>query len=156
MPNADVFALQHSDLNGFLFADIGVERSGMPLSVISALARLGMDPWQEAARLARLPRPVAAKGLAEAISTMPASLWSLAEAALIAARLVALLPQRDGIHITATAAAVAAKAGPNTTWLLVGAVAVLLSGLAAMLSTTPRPTVPPAQTMTAPAPPTRG
>jgi hypothetical protein len=56
MGQQDAYALGRSNLNGFLFADIGIERSGMPLSVISALARQGFDPWQEAGRLARLPR----------------------------------------------------------------------------------------------------
>ncbi len=38
------FALLHSDLNDFLFAAVGDEPNGMPLSVISALTRLGVDP----------------------------------------------------------------------------------------------------------------
>jgi hypothetical protein len=94
--NTSAFALPHSELNGFLFADIGVEESGMPLSVLSTLARLGMDPWQEAARLARLPRSAAIEALARVIATMPRSLWPLPDATAIAARLVALLPTGGG------------------------------------------------------------
>jgi hypothetical protein len=45
------FSLLHSDLNGFLFAPIGKEESGVPLSVLSALTRLDLDPWAEGARL---------------------------------------------------------------------------------------------------------
>ncbi|MBB6250997.1 hypothetical protein [Nitrospirillum iridis] len=90
-----VFALAQSDLSGFLFADIGVEDSGMPLRVISALARLGLDPWQEAGRLAGLPQPDALNELAGLIATMPLSRWSLADARSIAARLVLLLPKRN-------------------------------------------------------------
>jgi hypothetical protein len=90
--NTDVYALQRSELNGFLFADVGVEPNGMTLSVLSALSRLGMDPWVEASRLARLPRNTAIDGLARTISTMPGSLWPLPDATPIAARLVALLP----------------------------------------------------------------
>jgi hypothetical protein len=90
--NTDVYALQRSDLNGFLFADVGVEASGMTLSVLSALSRLGMDPWQEASRLAKLPRTTAIEGLARIIASMPGSLWPLADATPIATRLVALLP----------------------------------------------------------------
>ena len=100
MTNTDAYALQHSDLNGFLFAAVGNEASGMPLSVLSALARLGMDPWQEAARLATLPATAAIDGLARTIAAMPASLWSMADATIIAERLVTLLPERR----TATAA----------------------------------------------------
>ena len=54
MPHSEAFCLQHSDLNGFLQAHIGTERHGGSLSVLSAIARLGEDPWNEAERLAIL------------------------------------------------------------------------------------------------------
>jgi hypothetical protein len=103
-------SLPRSELNGFLFADVGIEPSGMPLSVLSTLARLGMDPWQEAARLAKLPRPSAIEALARLIAGMPASLWPLPDATAIAARLVALLPTGSE-----RAAARAAVPQPNHT-----------------------------------------
>src|SRR3954463_3966433 len=81
-----------SSLNGFLFADVGVEPNGMTLSVLSILARRGMDPWQEAERLAKLPQTEAVDGLAQIIATTPTSRWSLLDAKAIASRLVALLP----------------------------------------------------------------
>jgi hypothetical protein len=37
--------------NDFLFAPIGEQANGMQLSVLSALARMNVDPWEEAARL---------------------------------------------------------------------------------------------------------
>jgi hypothetical protein len=100
MTNIDAYALQHSDLNGFLFAAVGNEANGMTLSVLSALARLEMDPWQEAGRLATLPATAAVDGLARIIAAMPAGLWSMADATIIAGWLVTLLPDRR----TATAA----------------------------------------------------
>lgn len=114
MSNTDAYALQRSDLNGFLFADVGVEASGMTLSVLSTLARVGVDPWQEAGRLAKLPRTAAIEGLARIIAAMPASLWSLADATPIAARLVALLPTRGSVSVIpsplpANAATIAAR-----------------------------------------------
>ena len=95
MASTDAFALQRSDLSGFLFADVGEEASGMTLSVVSTLARRGVDPWQEAGRLASLPRTAAIDALAGMISAMPASRWSLPDATAIATRLVALLPARS-------------------------------------------------------------
>jgi hypothetical protein len=92
MPSTDAFALQKSDLNGFLFADVGIEPSGNTLSVLSALARMGMDPWQEGGRLAKLPQLAAIDALAKFITVMPSSQWSLPDATAIASRLVALLP----------------------------------------------------------------
>jgi hypothetical protein len=103
--NTDVYALQRSELNGFLFADVGTEANGMTLSVLSALSRLGMDPWAEAARLARLPRNSAVDGLARLIAGMPGSLWPMADATPIAARLVALLPSGGGSAAAAPAMA---------------------------------------------------
>lgn len=103
MVNTDAYALQRSDLNRFLFADIGEEANGMPLSVLSGLARQGLDPWQEAGRLAKLPQSAAIDGLARMIA---ASLPTLPDATGSAARLVALLPARGG------GAALAARAQP--------------------------------------------
>jgi hypothetical protein len=107
MPNTDVFSLSRSDMNYFLYAEVGTGPNGMSLTVLSALARLGMDPWQEAERLAKLSRAAATDGLARLIATMPASRWSFAEAAGIAARLVLLLPQ----------SAAAARPGVTRGWL---------------------------------------
>jgi hypothetical protein len=42
--------------DAFLFESLGVQENGMDLSVLSALARAGVDPWAEAKRLATLPR----------------------------------------------------------------------------------------------------
>ena len=66
----------------------------MSLSVISLLARLGVDPWQEAGRLAGLPKEAAGEWLAQKIASSPSSGWPLSDAKIIAARLIALLPPR--------------------------------------------------------------
>ena len=94
MQSPDVFALRHSNLNPFLFADIGLEPHGMMLQVVSVFARMGEDPWREAARLAGLTAPAAAASLARQIAAMPGGLWPLPAATLIAARLVTLLPKK--------------------------------------------------------------
>ena len=94
MTTTDASALQQSDLNKFLFADIGTESNGMTLSVVSLFARLGGDPWQEAGRLAELPKPEATARLARAIADLPTGPWQLPDAAVIAARLTGLLPTR--------------------------------------------------------------
>ena len=88
------FSLLHSDLNDFLFAQIGEEESGAPLSVLSALTRLGVDPWTEGARLSDLPRDVAAQALVPAIAMFPQEQRSAADVLRLAARLAALLPRR--------------------------------------------------------------
>jgi hypothetical protein len=80
-------------MNYFLYAEFGGELDRAPLTPLSALARLGMDPWQEAARLASLPRAAAIESLSGLIASMPASRWPIAEAVAVASRLVLLLPQ---------------------------------------------------------------
>jgi hypothetical protein len=44
------------EFDEFLCAPIGADRNGTGLSVLSALARLNVDPWQEATSLARMPQ----------------------------------------------------------------------------------------------------
>jgi hypothetical protein len=90
--STDVFSLARSGLNDFLYAKVGAGADGGPVTVLSALARLGLDPWQEAGRLAGLSRPAAADSLARLIAAMPAPRRPAAEARAIAARLVLLLP----------------------------------------------------------------
>lgn len=64
----------------------------MPLSVLSALSRLGLDPRDEAARLTDLARDAAADQLARTIAQLPGRQWASWETRNIADRLVALLP----------------------------------------------------------------
>lgn len=107
----------------------------MTLSVLSTLARLGMDPWQEAGRLAKLPQTAAIEGLARIIAAMPASLWSLPDATIIAARLVALLPSRGGA--SAVPPTPSAPISPRTArqWAIAAALlGAALAGLALNLA----------------------
>ena len=83
------------DLNRFQFATVGDEIDGVPLSVISALTRLGLDPWQEAGRLSSLSRREAIEELARLIAQLPGLFRPLGEAREIADRLIQLLPRHD-------------------------------------------------------------
>jgi len=85
--------LQHSDLQDFLFAPVWDEKSGTPLSILSALARLGMDPWGEAARLAEMPRAGAASALAAILAKLPRNEPELPDYSRISERLVQFLPE---------------------------------------------------------------
>lgn len=83
-----------SEFDDFLFAPIGENRNGMRLSVLSALARLDVDPWQEAANLALLPGETATERLASLIASLPDGPSAHPDPGTIAARLIALLPSR--------------------------------------------------------------
>jgi len=72
-----------SEFDAFLFAPI----------VVSALARLDVDPWTEAAKLARLPKPAAASRLAGLLADLPGGPPAHFDPRKGAARLVDLLPR---------------------------------------------------------------
>ena len=96
------YSLGHSQYNEFLFASAGVETDGEQLSVLSALSRLDLDPWREAARLADLPRDVAASALATILSRLPDADWKIPDPAANAARLVEMLPAGSTPEIPTT------------------------------------------------------
>jgi hypothetical protein len=114
------FAMVPSDFNDFLFASVG-EEAGGTLTVLSALARLGIDPWVEAARLADLSAEAATSALAAAIAVLPEGDWKVADSSSIAARLVNSLPHHDGAGRTSSSrkhgGSAHAKPAPLT-WLL--------------------------------------
>src|SRR5882757_8990726 len=97
------YSLGHSEYNAFLFSAVGEEAVGLPLTVLTALARLGIDPWQEAARLSDLPRETAARLFAQTIAKLPEGDWKASDAETIAARLVDSLPLRSAPPIPSTA-----------------------------------------------------
>jgi hypothetical protein len=92
-----------SEFDSFLFAPVGDENNGMVLSVLSALARLGVDPWREAADLARMPRAAANQRLTALIAALPDAPATWLPPGTIADRLLALLPRGDISSIAARA-----------------------------------------------------
>lgn len=98
MASPDLFALPHSALNRFLYADIGGADGTSTMTIVSLFGQRGDDPWDEAARLARLPAGAAVARLAAMIAEAPGYPRSLPEATVIAERLVTLLPQPAERH----------------------------------------------------------
>ena len=83
-----------AEFDEFLFAPLSEDRDEMPLSVLSAFARLDVDPWEEAAKLAQLPRSSATERLVSLIAALPDGSSARLDAARASARLIDLLPQR--------------------------------------------------------------
>jgi hypothetical protein len=93
------------------------------------LARLDVDPWEEAAKLARLPRAAAAKRLVDFIAATPGAPSAYLNAKTVCDRLLNLLPppvsagilphRNYGVH--------AIKRSPLGTWLVVIAVILGIS-----------------------------
>lgn len=90
-----------SHYNDFLFATIDEERNGTPLTVLSALARLDIDPWREAARLAQLSKEQAIHDIGSELRALPGRRWSVSKSDEIAARVVGLLPKTNTPSLTA-------------------------------------------------------
>ena len=102
------FALGHSEYNPFLFSVVDDQEGRLPLTVLTALTRLGFDPWREAARLSDLPREAAAQALAEAMAKLPGKAWEGAKLSATATRLVSWLPAR-GVSIVPAVAGLRAE-----------------------------------------------
>ena len=141
MATPDLFALSRSALNPFLYADTGVQDGKGTLTIVSLFGQRGDDPWDEAARLARLPAGTAVARLAAMIAEVPAHPCSLPEATVVAERLVALLPGASESHNPAGARQVARPspmAWPRLSWppegWPLGRLATLAAGLAVLVA----------------------
>ena len=97
------------------------------LSVLSALARLNVDPWQEATSLARMPREAAVVRLTALIDALPNE-GTIGIPTTIAADLVALLPRGNSLNVRSSVR-LFAPAGPRQTQIL-----MVLSAFAIMNS----------------------
>jgi hypothetical protein len=131
-----------NQFDDFLLASVRDERNG-PLSVLSALARLDVDPWRTAATLAELPRASAVQRLASLFSGLPDQ---LADRDAIAARLVALLPSPAGSHVVTLVASTLTRdeaKARNASFVVIYIVSMLAvlcaQGLAASHQTLPAP-----------------
>ncbi|MDD2875955.1 MAG: hypothetical protein PHT60_01865 [Acidiphilium sp.] len=82
-----------TEYNDFLFAPVGEDRNGLQVSVLSALARQNVDPWQEAETLTSLSVAAAIQRLAVFIAALPEGGGGPADANKIAKRAIALLPR---------------------------------------------------------------
>jgi hypothetical protein len=83
-----------AEYNKFLFA-IATEANGNAVTVLSALARQDLDPWAEAAALARLSPALAVQRLTrllEQAGAAPAGAGTQAQFRRTATKLIALLP----------------------------------------------------------------
>ncbi len=109
----NVFALKNSGLDAFLYADVGAELNGSALTILSMIARLGQDPWAEAARWAGLPRAGVIESLAQCIAQMPLTPSALAETRVTAERLARLLPATTHSRRQASAAKAEATSVPQ-------------------------------------------
>ena len=125
MPLRHAFAPMLPEFDSFLFAPVGEEVNGVPLSVLSALSRLGLDPRDEAARLSALTKEAAADQLARMIARL-SDRWTLSETRKIAVRLIDRLPTSPAGKPDRLAGAGSAPGASESSFLIYLALAVAL------------------------------
>ena len=114
------FSTLSARYDDFLYARVCDEPNGMHLSVISALARMNVDPWDEAKRLAAMPKAMGERALVSILGLVSGSRCKSPEAEAIAARLIRLLPQPgEGTPTAANRTAVGAAQSAGNWWLWV-------------------------------------
>ena len=117
-----------SEFDAFLFAPLGEDRNGLSVSVVSLLARMNLDPWQEAGDLATLPAEAAATRLACSLDTLTDPILRQASSRTMVLGLLALLPRRTAAA-TPTQGAGLAVASPDSRGRI-AAIIVIMSAIA--------------------------
>ena len=68
MADPNAFDPHPREFDRFLYASVGEDRNGYAVTVLSTLARLGLDPWKETAELVTLGRDAARARLGTLLS----------------------------------------------------------------------------------------
>lgn len=133
LPSASIPSSRYND---FLFAPICEDANGTRLSVLSALARMDVDPWEEAAKLAAMPKAITQSALISTLELLSGRSWKTPEAEVVAARLIQLLPEGAKAP-KAAAGEIAGVRGQRTSyWLMWLFFAVAISFLSPRHQTT--------------------
>lgn len=101
-----------SDYDRFLSSPLWMDRNDSPLSVMSALARLDIDPWAEAAALAALSKAAAIARLSALLGPLPGAPSTKPDREGLCQRVLGLLPAASTVPVlSALAVPAAGKAG---------------------------------------------
>lgn len=116
----------------FLYASVGHDRKGRTVTVLSALARLDLDPWKETADLVALGRDAAATRLGLLLAKFRDVPALASNPGPVVQHLSLLLPAPPQHQALATAASSAANSLPQSTaliWTILAFLFVLLQFL---------------------------
>lgn len=116
----DIFALQNSGLGAFLYADVGPDKNDSSVTILSMLARLGKDPWAEAARWAELPTAAVIDDLSQCMVRMPLVPAVIAGSRQSAEQLVKLLPGKAEPAVQMQSAGIRSAMSEPLNWLVLG------------------------------------
>lgn len=110
------------EFDRFLHASVGEDRKGSIVTVLSTLARLGLDPWKETSELATLERGAARLRLGRLLASFGDVPGLGADHGRVARELSLLLPERSA----KPAASVVADARPGTSGAIWTVLAIVL------------------------------
>ena len=132
MARVDVLHPDGADFEQFLYAFVGADREGFEVTVLSTLARLGLDPWKEAAELADLSEEAAGARLGVLLAKFRDVPALTAGNEGITRKLIALLPTRATRPVRSEADSSQSKVRMSSVVSIV-AIAVVLMMLARLL-----------------------
>jgi hypothetical protein len=95
MDNIAIINARENDIDRFLYANVGDDKNGNTVSVLSTLARLGLDPWKEASDLANLSIEKARRRLSALLSGFRDVPALAIDNGATVERLIRLLPERS-------------------------------------------------------------
>ena len=95
MADPNVLNPHPPEFERFLYASVGEDRNGSVVTVLSTLARLGLDPWQEAAELVTLGRDAARSRLETLLARFRDVPTLTSDHRRVAQDLSQLLPERQ-------------------------------------------------------------
>jgi hypothetical protein len=110
----------------FLYAPVGEDRNGYVVTVLSALARLGLDPWQETADLVTLGRDAARARLGTLLARVRDVPALAGEHGRVARELSQLLPKGQGLLGLKRAASPVADGRPRTSGAIWAALTIIM------------------------------
>ena len=109
----------------FLYASVGEDRNGYVVTVLSTLARLGLDPWKEAAELVALGRDAAQARLGTRLARIRDVPALASDHGRVARDLNQLLPESPMPGALKRAVATVADGRPGTSGTLWVALAII-------------------------------
>lgn len=129
MPENDSLNPHPAKFDRFLYAPVGEDRNGYVVTVLSALARLGLDPWNETAELTTLGRDAARARLGLLLSRFRDVPALGRDHGSVARELTLLLPDGPPLHALTRAgsAGIKGSVGSSTAiWAILAVVLILV------------------------------
>lgn len=129
MPDPYVLNPHPPEFDQFLYASVGEDRNGHAVTVLSTLARLGLDPWKEAAELVTLGRDAARARLGTLLARFRDVPALACDHGRIARDLSELLPEGRASGGLKRATSTVAEGGPSKSgaiWAVLAIILVLL------------------------------